>query len=227
VWAEGVDGHHESSNLSPSGRGLAYEKKSAVASERDEEARGLWRWLAARFDARRLVFVDESGFHTSMTRLRARAPRGQRAYGKVPRNRGKNQTLIASINFEGVIGASMTIEGATDAKAFEAYVEHFLAPSLEKGQVVVLDGLGAHRTQKVRELIEERGADLVVLPSYSPDLNPIEQAFSKIKNIVRKAGARTREALVEAIALAISALTLEDVSGWFAHCGYYPQDQYS
>jgi transposase len=208
VWAEGVDGHHESSNLSPSGRGLAYEKKSAVASERDEEARGLWRWLAARFDARRLVFVDESGFHTSMTRLRARAPRGQRAYGKVPRNRGKNQTLIASINFE-------------------AYVEHFLAPSLEKGQVVVLDGLGAHRTQKVRELIEERGADLVVLPSYSPDLNPIEQAFSKIKNIVRKAGARTREALVEAIALAISALTLEDVSGWFAHCGYYPQDQYS
>ena len=173
------------------------------------------------------MFVDESGFHTSMTRLRARAPRGERAYGKVPRNRGKNETLIASITLEGVMGASMTMEGATDAKAFEAYVEHFLAPTLEKGQVVVLDGLGAHRTDKVREFIERRGAELLFLPPYSPDLNPIEEAFSKVKNIVRKAGARTREALVEAIAIAISALTLEDMAGWFAHCGYYSQDQYS
>jgi transposase len=172
------------------------------------------------------VFVDESGFHTSMTRLYARAPRGERAYAKVPRNRGKNETLIASITFGGAMGASMTVEGGTDAAAFEAYVEHFLAPTLREGQVV-LDGLGAHRTDKVRELIEERGAELLFLPSYSPDLNPIEEAFSKIKNIVRKAQARTREALVEAIALAISALTLEDVAGWFAHCGYYPQDQYS
>ena len=163
-----------------------------------------------------------------MTRLRARAPRGERAYGKVPRNRGKNTTLIASITLEGGMGASMTIEGATDALAFEAYVEHFLAPTLEEGQVVVLDGLGAHRTDKVRELIEQKGADLLFLPSYSPDLNPIEEAFSKIKNIVRKAQARTREALVEAIALAISALTtLKDVIGWFAHCGYHPQDQCS
>jgi transposase len=162
-----------------------------------------------------------------MTRLRARAPRGERAYGKVPRNRGKNTTLIASITLEGAMGASMTIEGATDALAFEAYVEHFLAPTLEEGQVVVLDGLGAHRTDKVRELIEQKGADLLFLPSYSPDLNPIEEGFSKIKNIVRKAQARTREALVEAIALAISALTLEDVMGWFAHSGYHPQDQCS
>jgi transposase len=104
---------------------------------------------------------------------------------------------------------------------------HFLAPTLTEGQVVVLDGLGAHRTDTVREFIERRGADLLFLPSYSPDLNPIEEAFSKIKNIVRKAAARTREALVEAISLAISALTLEDVAGWFAHCGYHPRDQYS
>lgn len=223
---EGIRGHDEPRHLAPSGR-LAAQKKSPIASERDEEARGLWRWLASRFDSRRLVFVDESGFHTSMTRLYARAPRGERAYGKVPRNRGKNETLIASITFGGAMGASMTVEGGTDAAAFEAYVEHFLAPTLREGQVVVLDGLGAHRTDKVRELIEERGAELLFLPSYSPDLNPIEEAFSKIKNIVRKAQARTREALVEAIALAISALTLEDVAGWFAHCGYYPQDQYS
>jgi transposase len=181
--------------------------------------------LASHFDARRIVFVDESGFHTSMTRLRARAPKGERACGKVPRNRGKNTTLIASITLQGAMGESMTIEGATDAQAFEAYVEHFLAPSLEEGQVVVLDGLGAHRTEKVRELVEGRGADLVFLPSYSPDLNPIEEAFSKIKGIVRKVEARTREALEEAIAVALCALTPEDAAGWFAHAGYWSQDQ--
>jgi transposase len=170
--------------------------------------------------------VDESGFNTSMTRLRARAPRGKRAYGKVPRNRGKNTTLIAVITLEGAMGESMTIEGATDAEAFEAYVEHFLAPSLCPGQVVVLDRLGAHRTEKVRELVQARGADLVFLPSYSPDLNPIEEAFSKIKQLVRKAGARVvREALVEAIGWALAAVTLEDAAGWFAHAGYWPQDQ--
>ncbi len=176
-------------------------------------------------DSRRLVFVDESGFHTSMARLRARAPRGERAYGKVPRNRGKNQTLIASITLEGGMGETVSIEGATDALLFETYVEEFLAPTLEAGQVVVLDGLGAHRTERVRNLIEARGADLVFLPPYSPDMNPIEEAFSKIKGIVRKAGARTRQALDEAICEALSAVTLEDVAGWFSHCGYQPQDQ--
>lgn len=172
-----------------------------------------------------MVFVDESGFHTSMTRLRARAPRGERAYGKVPRNRGKNTTLIASITLEGAMGESMAIEGATDAEVFEAYVEHFLAPTLQEGQVIVLDRLGAHRTQKATELIEARGAQLLFLPSYSPDLNPIEEAFSKIKGIVRKAGVRIREALVEAIERALAAITPEDAAGWFTHAGYEPQDQ--
>jgi transposase len=204
---------------------MADQKKSQIATERDEEARGLWRWLASRFDAKRLVFVDESGFHTSMARLYARAPRGKRAYGKVPRNRGKNTTLIASITLEGSMGASMTVEGATDALAFETYVEHFLAPSLCEGQVVVLDGLGAHRTEKVRELVQARGADLVFLPSYSPDFNPIEEAFSKIKALVRKEGARIREALGEAIGRALAAVTPEDAASWFAHAGYWPQDQ--
>ncbi len=159
-----------------------------------------------------------------MTRLRARAPRGQRAYGKVPRNRGKNQTLIAAITLEGGMGESVAVEGATDAEVFEGYVEQFLSPTLQEGQVVVLDRLGAHRTEKVRELIEARGAELLFLPSYSPDLNPIEEAFSKIKGIVRKVGARTREALVEAIDRALSAVTPEDAAGWFAHAGYEPQD---
>lgn len=93
----------------------------------------MWRWLAARFDARRLVFIDESGFNTSMTRLRSRAPRGERAYGKVPRNRGGNQTLIASISLQGGMGEAMSIEGGTDAEVFEAYIEKFLAPTLGAG----------------------------------------------------------------------------------------------
>jgi len=231
VWGEGLHGDDEPEDLWPSG-GLAAQKKSKIASERDEELRGLWRWLASRFDARRLVFIDESGFHTSMMRLRSRAPRGERAYAKAPRNRGKNQTLIASITLEGGMGeAAVSIEGATDAEVFEAYVERFLAPTLKVGQVVVLDRLGAHRTERVRELIEAKGADLLFLPSYSPDLNPIEEAFSKIKNIVRSARARAREALDEAldeaISEAMSAVTLEDVAGWFSHCGYEPRDQYS
>jgi len=171
------------------------------------------------------VFVDESGFHTSMTRLRARAPRGERAYGKVPRKRGRNQTLIASITLGGAMGVAISIEGATDAELFEAYVERFLAPTLSAGQVVVLDGLGAHRTGRVRGLVEARGADLVFLPPYSPDLNPIEEAFSKVKGIVRKAAARTRGALDEAVGAALSAVTAEDAAGWFAHCGYLPLDQ--
>jgi transposase len=201
------------------------QKKSQIAQERDEEARGLWRWLASRFDARRLVFVDESGFNTSMGRLRARAPKGKRAFGKIPRNRGKNQTLIAAITLQGAMGAPMTVEGATDSEAFEAYVEHFLAPTLEEGQVVVLDGLGAHRPKRIRALVEARGADLVYLPSYSPDYNPIEEAFSKIKHLVRKEGQRVREALVEAIGRALAAVTTEDAAGWFTHAGYRPQDQ--
>ena len=160
-----------------------------------------------------------------MARLRARAPKGERAWGKVPRNRGKNTTLIAAITLEGGMGESVAIEGATDAEVFEAYVKRFLAPTLKEGQVVVLDRLGAHRTQRVREFVEATGADLLFLPSYSPDFTPIEEAFSKIKAIVRKAGARTREALVEAIDRALAAVTLEDAAGWFDHAGYEPQDQ--
>ena len=204
---------------------MAAQKKSKVAQERDEGARALWRWLASRFDVRRLVFVDESGMHTSMDRLRSRAPKGERAYGKVPRNRGKNTTLIASMSLSGM-GASMCVQGATDAEVFEVYVEHFLAPTLSERQVVVLDKLGAHRPKRIRELVEERGAELVFLPSYSPDLNPIEEAFSKIKNILRKVGARTHETLVEAMSGALSAVMPWDAAGWFDHCGYEVEVQY-
>ncbi len=159
------------------------------------------------------------------------APESQGAEGKEGLRQGSEEPRQehhpnrSAITLEGGMGTSMTVEGATDAEAFEAYVEHFLAPALEKGQVVVLDGLGAHRPQRIRELIEARGADLVFLPSYSPDLNPIEEAFSKIKALVRKEGARVREVLVEAVGRALAAVTPEDAAGWFAHAGYWPQDQ--
>ena len=127
--------------------------------------------------------------------------------------------MLSSMTLEGM-GPSLTVEGATTSAVFEAYVEQILGPSLRKGQVVVMDNLSAHKGERVRQLIEERGCELNYLPSYSPDLNPIEEAFSKIKGLVRKAQARTREALVEAIGSALSAVTSEDIRGFFEHCGY-------
>jgi len=176
-------------------------------------------------DPRLFVWVDESGFHTSMTRLRARAPRGERAFGSVPRNRGKNTALIASMTLEGAMGECMAVEGSTRAFVFEAYVERFLAPSLRPGQIVVMDNLGAHKTAKVRELIEGKGCELWFLPAYSPDLNPIEEAFSKVKARLRKAAARTREALFDAMGGALASVTPRDALGWFAHCGYGSEGQ--
>ena len=120
------------------------------------------------------------------------------------------------------MGESMSVEGATNTQAFEAYVEHFLAPRLEKGQMVVLDGLEAHRPKRIKALIEAKGADVVLLLSYSPEFNPIEEAFSNIKQLGR---ARLREARVETIGRALAAVTAEDAAGWFAHAGYRPQDQ--
>jgi len=178
-------------------------------------------------DPNLFVWVDECGTHTSMTRLYARAPKGERAYGSVPRNRGKNTTLIASMTLEGAIGQAMAVEGSTKAFVFEAYVEHFLAPTLQEGQIVVMDNLGAHKTDRVRELIEARRCELLFLPAYSPELNPIEEAFSKVKAHLRKAAARTREALVEALGEGLLSITPRDAAGWFAHCGYKLEGQSS
>jgi transposase len=161
-----------------------------------------------------------------MTRLYARAPRGERVYGKVPRNRGKNTTLLASMTAEGM-GLCAVVEGATTKVVFEAYVEQVLAPSLRAGQVVILDNLGAHRGEGVREMVEARGCSLLFLPPYSPDFSPIEEAFSKVKALLRKAACRTREALVEAMGRALDAVTAKDARGWFAHCGYAGRAQRS
>ena len=175
--------------------------------------------VAEQLEAQRLVFVDEMGTNTSMAPAHAWAPKGQRAYWSVPRNRGANTTVLSGMSMEGM-GPSLTVEGATTSVVFEAYVEQVLAPTLRRGQVVVMDNLTAHRGERVRELIEGRGCQLIYLPSYSPDFNPIEEAFSKIKGLVRKAEARTREALVEAIGSALSAITAKDAHGFFEHCGY-------
>ena len=157
--------------------------------------------------------------HLALSVMYAYSPRGRRAYTKAPRNRGVNTTLLASMSFEGM-GPCLAVQGPTTATVFEAYVEKVLAPSLRRGQIVVMDNLGAHKGAKVRELIEERGCQLLYLPPYSPDFNPIEEAFSKIKGALRRAGARTREALIEAIGAAISAITARDARGFFEHDGY-------
>ena len=175
--------------------------------------------VSAKVEPERLLFVDECGTHTSLAPIYGYAPRGERLYLPVPRGRGKNTTLLSSMTIEGM-GPSLTVEGSTTARVFETYVEKVLLPSLREGQVVVMDNLSAHRPKRIRELIEERGCELLYLPSYSPDFNPIEEAFAKIKNLLRKAAARTKEALVEAIAAALSAVTAEDVRGFFEHAGY-------
>src|SRR5829696_6091133 len=156
-------------------------------------------------DPGRLVFVEEMGTHTSLAPIYAYAPIGERAFFKIPRNRAKNTTLLTSIHVEGM-GPSMAVEGATTARVFETFVERVLAPTLSPGRVVVMDNLGAHRPKKIRDLIEERGCELWYLPSYSPDLNPIEEALSKVKHLLKKIAARTKDALIEAMGRALAAV---------------------
>jgi transposase len=204
---------------------LHQEKRGRSAAERDEFLRAAWRvMVAGALDPRRLLFVDECGTHTSLAPVYGYAPRGERLRLSLPRNRGKNTTVLASMSLEGM-GPSLAVEGSTTAEAFEAYLERVLLPELEEGQVVVMDRLPAHKPARVRELIEGRGCELLYLPGYSPDYNPIEEAFSKIKEILRRARARTREALLEALGEALSAVSFRDAWGFFKHAGYRPRGQ--
>jgi transposase len=180
--------------------------------------------VAGALDARCFVFVDECSTNTSLSPIYGWARRGRRAYFRVPRNWGANVTLVSSMTLEGM-GPSMAVEGPTTREVFEAYVEKVLAPELLAGQIVVMDNLSSHKGPRVRELIEGRGCDLLYLPPYSPDLNPIEEAFSKLKGLLRRAGARSREALIEAIGRALEAVTASDARGFFEHRGYRPLAQ--
>jgi transposase len=175
-----------------------------------------------KHDPKCLVFIDESGFNLAMTPLYARAPKGQRVYGHVPENRSENSSLIAALSLDEGVSAAMTLAGAVDGIAFKVYVREVLVPELRPGQIVVLDNLQVHKDLTVREAIEAKGCELLFLPSYSPDFNPIEQAFSKLKALVRKHNARTTQALDDAIAAALKAVTLQDVIGWFSDAGYLP-----
>lgn len=168
---------------------------------------------------RRLKFLDEAGSNIAMTRLYGRAAPGERVFEGAPLNYGENITMLAALSLAG-IDAPMTIDGAVDGLVFKTYVEQVLAPTLQKGDVVVMDNLGAHKVKGVREAIEGCGAKLIYLPPYSPDLNPIEKCWSKIKTYLRAAKARTREALEKALAEALLLITVEDAAGWFASCGY-------
>ncbi len=204
--------------------GVDAQKKSVRAAERDEVLRRRWVEQAAGLDIHELVFVDEFGSNTALARAYARAPRGWRTYDSLPRNRGPNTTVIASLTLQGM-GACMQMEGAVDTAAFEVYVEQLLAPTLRAGQVVVMDNLGAHKGDRVRELVEARGARVLFLPAYSPDLNPIEEAIAKIKGILKRIGARTHDSLNGAISLALDAITPQDARSYFANSGYLPVHQ--
>ena len=178
-----------------------------------------YRESAEDFDPRRLKFVDESGVNIAMTRLYGRAPRGERAVGSAPQNYGENVTMLGALSAAG-LSALMTVNGATDSEVFATFAREVLTPTLSEGDIVVLDDLGAHRSAAARGAVEARGARLVFLPPYSPDMNPIERCWSKIKTVLRAAKARTREALEQAIKQAIAMVSASDARAWFKHCGY-------
>lgn len=176
--------------------------------------------VAGRLEAERFVFVDECGTNTSLSPLYGWSKVGERLCAKAPKNWGKNVTLISSITVAEGMGPSLAVEGSTTKDMFEIYVEKVLAPSLKREQIVVMDNLSSHKGQRVRELIESRGCDQMYLPPYSPDLNPIEEAFSKVKGILRKAQARTRGALIDAMGQALGAVSPSNARGFFEHSGY-------
>jgi transposase len=165
------------------------------------------------------VFLDESGATTEMTRRYGRAPRGERIGEATPAGHWRTLTLLGALTLEGML-ASMTVESPTDGDVFLAFLEQVLCPRLQPGQIVILDNLSAHKVAGVRELVEARGARLVYLPPYSPDFNPIEQAWSKIKQQFRSTKARLLEVLEQTAAEAISLITAENAAAWFRHCGY-------
>lgn len=172
------------------------------------------------FGARRLIFLDEAGVDTSMTPSRARAPRGERAHGSAP-GRWESTTVVAAIGVDGVL-APMTLPGAMNGATFEAYVEGVLAPELEPGDVVVMDNLASHKSGRVIEAIEAVGARVKFLPPYSPDLNPIEKTWSKVKEFMRRAEARTRAAVISAVGDALRSVMIADIHGWFRSVGLSP-----
>jgi transposase len=173
----------------------------------------------ARIEASRFVFIDESGAKTNMTRFRGRCKGGKRLLDSAPNGHWETTTMIAALRLEGAT-APMVIEGATDAAVFRAYVKHVLVPTLRKGDIVVMDNLSSHKGAEIEEMIREVGAELWFLPPYSPDFNPNEKMWSKIKEILRTMKARCTEDLYKAVGIALNKVTPQDALGWFESCGY-------
>jgi transposase len=203
--------------------GARSQKKIVHASERQTDRVRLDRWLFTRhrekLELHRLLFFDESGVNLSMARPYGRAVRGVRVEGFVPKNWGESVTLIAGIGQRGLL-APLILDGSMTGDAFEAYIEQAVVPHIQSGDVLVWDNLSAHKRARVRELVSEAGASILFLPPYSPDLNPIELAWSKVKTFLRSRGARTPEALEQAVADAFASITTSDIAHWLSHCGY-------
>ena len=168
---------------------------------------------------RRLIFIDETWAKTNMTRLRGRAPIGERLIAKAPHGHWKTTTLIAALGIEGM-RCSTVVDGPVNARLFEAFVEQVLVPQLRDGDLVVMDNLSSHKTDRTRKLIEAAGTQLLFLPPYSPDLNPIEMIFAKIKQLLRSLAYRTRETLWQAMQSVLDQITAADARNCFRHCGY-------
>lgn len=179
--------------------------------------------MAQTLSAAKLVIIDESGTHLDMTSAYARAPRGERAFDQVLRNYGSNVSLLSALRLSGM-HAPFVVEGSINTAVFEAYTEHILSPLLQPGDIVVMDNLPCHKTESVRLLIEGRGASVLFLPAYSPDLSPIEHAFSKLKQALRQVKALTFETLLDAIAAALQTISPCDALGFFCACGYFNID---
>ena len=181
--------------------------------------RCLWQKAQPLMNLEKLIFIDESGAKTNMTRLYGRAKAGRRVVDNVPAGHWCTTTMISSVRLDGST-ACMVVDGATNKEVFQAYVQHILVPTLKSGDIVVMDNLSAHKNKEVKEMIESVGAQLWYLPPYSPDLNPIEKMWSKIKSILRSLKARTQQVLIKAIAQALEAITASDAKGWFESSGY-------
>jgi transposase len=215
----GLGGEHGDDESGTHPPGLGPQKKTLRASEQNAEARGTWRDAVAPLRPDGLVFLDETSSHLGYTPTYAWAPRGERAHAAAPRNPGENKTVIAALTLDGVC-ALMRFDGGMSSDRFVGYVRHILAPTLRPGQVVIADNLRAHHAEGARVAIEARGARFLPLPSYSPDFNPIEHAFSKVKHALRRTQARTDDDLRAATWAAFATITPTDAAGWFAHCGY-------
>jgi transposase len=178
--------------------------------------------MQSRLDPRKLVFIDETAASTNMTRRYGRATRGERLVCKVPHGHWKTSTFVAALRHNGVT-APFVLDGAMNGTSFLAYVEQILAPTLKRGDIVIMDNVGVHKVVGVREAIEARGAILIYIPPYSPDLNPIEQFFSKLKALLRKAAARSIETLWEVIGSCLAGFSPRECMAYFVNAGYAPQ----